>query len=123
MTEFNTARMEQMQRRIRQVLIEETQGWMNDLLRNAFNPEAFMRFVTGMGVDLSQIPDLVGKQGNFDPYRVLGLEKTATDEEVKKRYRELLMKLHPDTVGVNGTGFLLQVMIGAYQQISKERGW
>ena len=97
--------------------------WMDDLLRDAFNPEAFLRLVASMGMDLSRIPGLVGHRDGFDPYRVLGLEKTAADEEVKKRYRELLMKLHPDTAGVRGTDFLLQMMIAAYQQIAKERGW
>jgi len=97
--------------------------WMDDLLRDAFNPESFLRLVASMGMDLSQIPNLVGRRDGFDPYRVLGLEKTATDGEVKKRYRELLIKLHPDTAGVRGTDFLLQMMIAAYQQIAKERGW
>jgi len=97
--------------------------WMDELLRDAFNPESFLRLVASMGLDLSMIPDMVGQQGGFDPYRVLGLEKMATDEEVKKRYRELLIKLHPDTAGVKGTDFLLQMMIAAYQQIAKERGW
>ena len=98
-------------------------GWMDDLLRDAFNPESFLRYVAGMGIDLSQVPNLVGRRDGFDPYRVLGLDKTATDEEVKKRYRELLIKLHPDTAGVKGTDFLLQMMIAAYQQITKERRW
>lgn len=98
-------------------------GWMDDLLRDAFNPENFLRYVAGMGIDLSQVPNLVGRRDGFDPYRVLGLEKTATDEEIKKRYRELLIKLHPDTAGVRGTDFLLQMMIAAYQQIARERGW
>lgn len=31
-----------------------------------------------------------------DPYQVLGIERTATDEEVKKAYRELARKYHPD---------------------------
>jgi preprotein translocase subunit Sec63 len=96
---------------------------MDDLLRDAFNPESFLRYVAGMGIDLSQVPNLVGRRDGFDPYRVLGLDKTATDEEVKKRYRELLIKLHPDTAGVRGTDFLLQMMIAAYQQITKERRW
>ena len=98
-------------------------GWMDALLRDAFNSESFLRYVAGMGIDLSQVPNLVGRRDGFDPYRVLGLEKTATNEEVKKRYRELLIKLHPDTAGVRGTDFLLQMMIAAYQQIAKERAW
>ena len=98
-------------------------GWMDALLRDAFNPEAFLRYVAGMGIDLSQVPNLVGRNDGFDPYRVLGLDKTATDEEIKKRYRELLIKLHPDTAGVRGTDFLLQMMIAAYQQIARKRGW
>ena len=116
-------RLLQAQERIRKVICEEVQGWMDTLLRDAFNPESFLRLIAGMGIDLSQIPNLVGQQGGFDPYRVLGLEKTATDSEVKKRYHELLIKLHPDTAGVSGTDFLLQMMIAAYQQIAKERGW
>ena len=98
-------------------------GWMDDLLRDAFNPESFLRYVAGMGIDLSQVPNLVGRRDGFDPYRVLGLDKTATDGEVKKRYRELLVKLHPDTAGVRGTDFLLQMMIAAYEIITKERRW
>ena len=31
-----------------------------------------------------------------DYYKVLGLEKGATEEEVKKSYRKLALKLHPD---------------------------
>jgi DnaJ-domain-containing protein 1 len=97
--------------------------WMDELLRAAFDPESFLRYVGSLGIDPSQVPKLPGQQDGLDPYRVLGLEKTATDEEVKKRYRELLIKLHPDTAGVRGTDFLLQIMIAAYQQIAKERRW
>lgn len=31
-----------------------------------------------------------------DPYRVLGISPSATDEEVKKAYREMAKKYHPD---------------------------
>ena len=31
-----------------------------------------------------------------DPYQVLGLERGASDEEVKKAYRRLAKKYHPD---------------------------
>ena len=111
------------QERILGEMRDNVLGWMDDLLRDAFNPQSFLRYAAGLGIDLSQVPNLVGRNDGFDPYRVLGLEKTAKDEEVKKRYRELLKKLHPDTAGVRGTDFLLQMMIAAYQQIEKERRW
>ena len=31
-----------------------------------------------------------------DPYKVLGVSPTATDEQVKSAYRELAKKYHPD---------------------------
>ena len=33
---------------------------------------------------------------NKDPYETLGLAPTASDDEIKKRYRELIRKYHPD---------------------------
>ena len=33
-----------------------------------------------------------------DPYRVLGIDKSATDDEVRKAYRRMAMKYHPDRV-------------------------
>jgi DnaJ like chaperone protein len=33
-----------------------------------------------------------------DPYRVLGIDSSATDDEVKKAYRKMAMKYHPDKV-------------------------
>ena len=122
-SEEGIIRLFKSQERIMKVICEEVLGWMDAMINDTFNPEVFLRFVAGMGIDLSQIPNLVGQAGGFDPYRVLGLEKTATDGEVKKRYRELLVKLHPDTAGVRGTDFLLQMMIAAYGEIAKERGW
>jgi DnaJ-domain-containing protein 1 len=121
--ENDIVRLLREQERILGELRGHVHQWMDDLLRDAFNPEAFFRYVAGMGIDLSQVPNLVGQNDGFDPYRVLGLEKTATEAEVKTRYRELLIKLHPDTAGVSGTDFLLQMMIAAYRKIVEERGW
>jgi len=98
-------------------------GLMDNLLRDAFNPESFVRYVASMGIDLSQVPNMVGRVDDFDPYQILGLDKTATDEEVRKRYRKLARLLHPDTAESEGTKRLCQVVNEAYQQIAKGRGW
>lgn len=55
-------------------------------------------------------------------YRMLGLEQSASDEEVKKRFRDLAKRLHPDTGG-RETEHLFKLVQAAYEQISKERGW
>jgi len=39
------------------------------------------------------------KQPNFNPYDVLGVKPTDSDEEIKKVYRELCKKHHPDIGG------------------------
>lgn len=59
----------------------------------------------------------------FDPYGVLGLEKKATDEEIKKRFRQLARILHPDTAACPGTEFLFSLVNLSYHLIAKERGW
>ncbi len=115
--------LEQLHRLVARSLTEEMQDWMKELLSGAFTPASLLYLAESLGINLSGIPGATVQQAGFDPYRVLGLERTDKDEAVKQRYRELLMKLHPDTAGVEGTSFLLQVVLAAYKQISKERGW
>ena len=92
--------------------------WLNHVLQGISNDPVIGELWSAMKIGNQSS----GKAG-IDPYRVLGLEKTATDDQVKKRYREMVVKLHPDTAGVKGTEFLFQLVTAAYQQISKESGW
>jgi DnaJ like chaperone protein len=40
-----------------------------------------------------------------DPYRVLGIERGASREEIKRAYRRLVVKYHPDKLGHLGDEF------------------
>ncbi len=115
--------LEQLQKAVVKNLAEEMHDWMQKLLSGAFTPASLLYFAESLGINLSGVPGMTVQQDGFDPYRVLGLEKTDKDAAVKQRYRKLLTRLHPDTAGVEGTSFLLQVVLAAYKQISKERGW
>ena len=120
MSEERVARMQQ---RMLRVFQEELQGWVNDLMKGMLDPSKIEGFMRSMGFDPSKLPGMVGQPGGFDPYQVLRLDKSASDEEVKKRYRELLQHLHPDTAGQEGTSFLLNMVLTAYKLIEMERGW
>lgn len=102
---------------------QEMGKWTQDLLKDAFNPARIMDFLRSMGLDPSRLAGMVGQQPSFDPYQVLGLDKSASDEEVKRRYHQLLLKIHPDKVGIEGTNFLTQMVIAAYKVIEIQRGW
>lgn len=61
-------------------------------------------------------------------YKVLGLEPTATDEEVKKAYRKMAVKFHPDKVSQMGEEYekgakeKFQQIQDSYDAIKKRRG-
>ena len=63
-----------------------------------------------------------------DPYKVLGIDKSATDDEVKKAYRRMAMKYHPDRVETMGEEIKknaekqFKEINEAYETIKKERG-
>lgn len=60
-------------------------------------------------------------------YKILEIEPTATDEEVKKAYRKMAVKYHPDKVSYlgeevqQGAKEKFQQLNHAYEQIKKER--
>jgi DnaJ-domain-containing protein 1 len=112
------AMLQEIQRQLRQ--------YTDNLLKDGLNPN-FMgmlhKTLRSIGMDISQLPGMVGNTPGFDPYQVLGLDKTASDAEVKSRFRELTRKLHPDTAGMEGTSFLLQMVLAAYELIKIGRRW
>jgi DnaJ like chaperone protein len=61
-------------------------------------------------------------------YKILEIESNATNEEVKKAYRKMAVKYHPDKVSYLGEDFKkianekFQKVNEAYEKIKKERG-
>ena len=60
-----------------------------------------------------------------DPYQILGVSENASDEEVKKAYRDLARKYHPDNYHDNPLADLAQEKMkeinAAYEEINKRR--
>ncbi len=61
-------------------------------------------------------------------YRILGVDPSASDEEIKKAYRRMAVKYHPDKVSYLGEDYMkaakekFQKIQEAYEQIRRERG-
>ncbi len=92
--------------------------------------QVLYRIATMMGVsnqDFETIKNMFYRNVDSD-YKVLGIESNATDEEVKKAYRQMAVKYHPDKVAQLGEEYQLgakekfQKIQEAYENIKKRRG-
>ena len=78
--------------------------------------------------ELDVINTISDYMGITNSYKILGIEPSATDEEVKKAYREMAKKNHPDLVTNLGEEVRqaaekkFQEINGAYESIKKQRG-
>lgn len=90
------------------------------------------QIVDGLGVSHADYRALLGLYGKAkDPnwaYQALGIEPSATDEEVKKAYRRMAMKYHPDKVAGSGEEIekkateKFRAINEAYETIKQQRG-
>jgi DnaJ like chaperone protein len=77
--------------------------------------------------DFESVKNMFYRNVNSD-YAVLGIERTATEEEIKKAYRQMAIRYHPDKVAQMGEEFQhgakekFQKIQEAYESIKKQRG-
>jgi len=105
--------------------IASADGSVSDSENNVIQRIAsFMRITTG---DFESIRAMFVSQTDAS-YKILEIEPTSSDEDVKKAYRRMAMKYHPDKVSHLGEDFKkvahekFRKVQEAYEQIKKERG-
>ena len=85
---------------------------------------------TYIGLSKAEVDSILAqfRPSNDSNYRILELEPNATDEEVKKAYRKMAIKYHPDKVATLGEDVQkaaeekFKAISQAYEAICRERG-
>ena len=85
---------------------------------------------TYIGLSKAEVDSIFAqfRPSNDSNYRILEIESSATDEEVKKAYRKMAIKYHPDKVATLGEDIQkaaeekFKAVNQAYEAICKERG-
>jgi DnaJ like chaperone protein len=77
--------------------------------------------------DFESVKNMFYRDVNSD-YHVLGIEPTATEEEIKKAYRQMAIRYHPDKVAHMGEEYMkgakekFQKVQDAYENVKRARG-
>jgi DnaJ like chaperone protein len=80
------------------------------------------------GVEFESVKNMFYRNVDSD-YKILGIESSATDEEVKKAYRKMAISFHPDKVAAMGEEYQkgakekFQQIQDAYEAVKKRRGF
>jgi DnaJ like chaperone protein len=94
--------------------------------------EMIRRIATYLGIsekDLASMSAMFSNAKPADHYRILEIDPSATDEEVKRAYRRMAMKHHPDKVVAMGEEFQkaaaskFRSVQEAYEHIRVQRGF
>jgi len=117
--------LEEINKRMQDIL-GDLQQWAGKVLktrcREAIDP-VLQSMLRTMGVDFAQLKGMAAGETALEPYRIMGLNRSASDDEIKKRYKELMHILHPDKSGTHATVHLFHAVTAAYEAIREERRW
>ena len=93
--------------------------------------EQLVRIYAGLGISESDYQSLLSLYKRTDPdwaYKALEIERSASEDEIKKAYRRMAMKYHPDKVSGSGEAIKekateqFRAIQKAYEAIKQERG-
>lgn len=92
--------------------------------------DALKEVAIAMGLSVQEVESMLNLKGDSlaEAYKVLEVEPTATDDEVRAAYRRLALKHHPDRVATLGEDIRraaeekLQQINAAKERIWKARG-
>lgn len=102
----------------------------SDSAASAAEMEMLKRIARNLRIPESDINSVFAMfgAGTDDAYKVLGIDRDASDEEVKKAYRSMAMKHHPDKVANLGEDVRkaaeekFKSIQNSYERIKRERG-
>ncbi len=105
--------------------IAKADGQVSDIELQLINRISVMMGISN--IDFESLKNMFYRDSQSD-YKILGIESTATDDEIKKAYRQMAIRYHPDKVASLGEEYQkgaqekFQKIQEAYENIKKQRG-
>ncbi len=105
--------------------------WSRNINCNKKYLQLLERIARDISISTSDYQSIKGMfvKDTSNAYRILEIEPTASEEEIKKAYRKMAVKYHPDKVAYLGEEIAadakqkFQKVNEAYELIKKERGF
>ena len=102
---------------------------MADGVAHPYEINVAHRIADSMGINISDFNSIKAMfiKDNDSPYKILEIDKSASNDEVKKAYRKMAMKYHPDKLSsmdeevIKDAENKFKKVSDAYEAIKKER--